>query len=553
MKRNNHVKKKRKRISLTINIILGVLIMLSLFSCTVSWIGYSKFTDTLEAQYESYTINTAKTAAADLNASALDTELKDVSEGKDNFTFFREQEELKLLASNQGDLFFYTIMADDDYETVTFIHHAGDSDENTTFPDISTGDTQAVSDTDEKNNLKALYSGEKEIVTRVDRSSNWKEALLTVMIPLTAKDGSVTGILCAQKQMNLMVSARRSYLNRVAIADISFGLAALVLFVIFLKRNLLTPLHTISRETERFARENTLPETVLSEQILTRNEIGALAGHIDLMEVRTVTYTKNLLEAQAEKARMNSELDIASKIQTGMLPNIFPPFPNCREIDIYASMKPAKDIGGDFYDFFFIDPYHLAMVMGDVSGKGVPAALFMMAAKILIKDRAMLGGTPAEILASANNTACETNQAELFVTVWMGILDIRTGEVTTANAGHEYPAIRHEDGVFSLFKDKHGFVIGGMPDMNYKNETFTLPAGGSIFIYTDGVTEATNKEQELFGTDRMLAALNEAPQSDPDQILKNMTESIDAFVGNAGQFDDITMLCVRYNGKDGAK
>lgn len=253
-------------------------------------------------------------------------------------------------------------------------------------------------------------------------------------------------------------------------------------------------------------------------------------------------------EISRVSANVKAELNTATQIQNGMVPNIFPAFPERKEFDVYAAMYTAKEVGGDFYDFFLIDEKHLAMVIADVSGKGVPAALFMMASKILISDRALMGGTPAQILEFVNNRICSNNQAEMFVTVWFGILEIDTGKVIAANAGHEYPAVRRNNGKYELLKDKHGFVVGGMEGVRYKDYEFTLNKGDSLFLYTDGVPEANNIEKEQFGTDRMIDALNINPSGKPEEILANIKESVSGFVGQAEQFDDLTMLCLKYNG-----
>ena len=253
-------------------------------------------------------------------------------------------------------------------------------------------------------------------------------------------------------------------------------------------------------------------------------------------------------EISRASAGVKAELNMATQIQNSMVPNIFPAFPERKEFDVYAAMYTAKEVGGDFYDFFLIDEKHLAMVMADVSGKGVPAALFMMASKILIGDRTILGGTPAEILTFVNDRICSSNQADMFVTVWLGILDIETGKVIASNAGHEYPAIRRNGGKFELMKDKHGFVVGGMAGLKYKDYEFTLREGDSLFLYTDGVPEANNADKELFGVERMLDALNLNADAKPEEILKNVNSEVNRFVGDAVQFDDLTMLCLKFHG-----
>ena len=262
---------------------------------------------------------------------------------------------------------------------------------------------------------------------------------------------------------------------------------------------------------------------------------------------------KKYAKQQMESSRLETELNMATKIQADMLPGIYPAFPERPEFDIYASMSPAKEVGGDFYDFFLVDDDHLCMAMADVSGKGVPAALFMMASKIILQNNAMLGKSPAQILADTNSAICSNNREEMFVTVWLGILELSTGKLTAANAGHEYPVMRKANGQFELIKDKHGFVIGGIEGSRYKEYELQLEPGSKLFLYTDGVPEATNAEDELFGTERMLEALNEDASAVPKSILAQVRSAVDSFVKDAEQFDDLTMLCLEYRGSDRAE
>ncbi len=255
---------------------------------------------------------------------------------------------------------------------------------------------------------------------------------------------------------------------------------------------------------------------------------------------------------QVESSRIETELTMASSIQADMLPSIYPAFPERPEFDIFASMDPAKEVGGDFYDFFLVDEDHLALVMADVSGKGVPAALFMMASKIIIANNTLLGKSPAKVLTDANNAICANNREGLVVTVWLGILDMITGKVVAANAGHERPAVMHAGGDFELIDDPHGLAIGGIEGMKYKEHEFTLNAGDKLFLYTDGVPEATNAEEKLFGKERMLEALNAVKDETPQGVLKGVRRSVDGFVQQAEQFDDLTMLCVVFRGHEEA-
>ena len=249
-----------------------------------------------------------------------------------------------------------------------------------------------------------------------------------------------------------------------------------------------------------------------------------------------------------EQERIVKELSTARQIQSSVLPHIFPPFPERKEIELYASMDPARDVGGDFYDFFFVDEDHLCLVIADVSGKGIPAALFMMCAKRIIEDFARIEHSASEILKKTNDLLCDNNQADMFVTVWLGILEISTGRMTAANAGHEYPAIRRKGGSFEIYKDKHGFVIGGMEGIRYTEYVLSLNPGDKIFVYTDGVPEATGSSGEMFGVERMIEALNSCAERSPEEILRKVKRAVDDFVGDAEQFDDLTMMCLEYKG-----
>ena len=273
----------------------------------------------------------------------------------------------------------------------------------------------------------------------------------------------------------------------------------------------------------------------------------------DVLVLR-VRHTIDLVRLQhdleQENERIRSELAMASRIQSAMLPGIFPAFPERKEFDIYASMDPVRGVGGDFFDFFFIDRDHLCLLIADVSGKGIPAALFMMASKIILADNAKSGKSPAQILQDTNEAICANNPEEMFVTVWLGILDISTGLLTTANAGHEYPALMHADGQFELFRDRHGLVVGGMPGVKYHEHSLQMYPGSKLFVYTDGVPEATDAENALFGTTRMLEALNAHANESPKQILHGVRQAVNEFVSDMEQFDDLTMMCLEYMPKE---
>ncbi|MBR2527452.1 MAG: SpoIIE family protein phosphatase [Blautia sp.] len=283
-------------------------------------------------------------------------------------------------------------------------------------------------------------------------------------------------------------------------------------------------------------------------EIDTGDELQRMSEVMAKMERDLIVYEKNLTSVTAENERIGAELDLAHRIQSEMLPNIFPPFPDRTDLNIFASMDPAKEVGGDFYDFFLLNQDHLGLVMADVSGKGVPAALFMMISRILVRNYVMAGASPRDVLEKVNQQIYDNNPEEMFITIWLGILDLKTGHLIASNAGHEYPILQQAEGKFKMFKDKHGFVVGGMEGMKYTNYELLLRKGAKLFVYTDGVPEATNSDGELFGMDRLLRALNQTAEARPEQVLENARLAVNRFVNGAPQFDDITMMCLEYFG-----
>ena len=339
-----------------------------------------------------------------------------------------------------------------------------------------------------------------------------------------------------------LIDRTKEYITSVAAYIIITEILILVMFNIML----LNPVRRLQEQIRDYTKDK---DSGGCEQGLTKinkrpDEIGSLSRDVTDLTKEMDRYVEEIYALADEKADAKATLSVATKIQADMLPCAFPAFPDRDDFDIYASMTPAKEVGGDFYDFFLLDDDHLAMVMADVSEKGVPAALFMVISKTLIKDQAQMCRSPKTILEEVNNKLYESNGEGMFVTVWLGILTISTGKIVAANAGHEYPALRKADGQFELVIDKHGFVLGTMPDMIYTEYEMKLEKGGCLFLYTDGVPEATNADEKLFGTDRMIEALNIDPMAVPETLLANVKKATDEFVGDASQFDDLTMLAV---------
>ena len=374
----------------------------------------------------------------------------------------------------------------------------------------------------------------------------------TVGVPVGDESNGTRGYILADFTLNEMTHDMLAFLIRYIFATIA--VTAFMGFIItrLMERTTVRPINAIAKAAQSYVEDrrsgNTRMEHFSSLPIRTGDEVEHLNLVMAQMEKDLSVYLEDLTRVTKKEERVRTELDMASKIQKGALPDSFPAFPDRQEFDLYASMEPAKEIGGDFYDFFLIDDDHLCLVIADVSGKGVPAALFMMASKIILADNAIMGKSPSEILYDANNAICKNNKLEMFVTVWVGILEISTGKLSAANAGHEYPALKRGDGGFAVFKDRHGFVLGGMEGMKYKEYEIQLSPGDKLFVYTDGVPEANDPDGNMFEVKRMIDALNEDPDASPAQILGAVRGQINIFVREAEQFDDLTMLCLEYKG-----
>lgn len=346
-------------------------------------------------------------------------------------------------------------------------------------------------------------------------------------------------IVAVMPQSEAMFSRDISVYITVFMEFVVFGMLFIVVYFL-IKKLVVDNMVKINRSLAMITGGNL--DTVVN--VRTNEEFASLSDDINST---VVTLKRYIAEAAA---RIDRELEFARSIQHSAIPSVFPPYPGHSEFDIYATMDTAKEVGGDFYDFYFVGENKLGFIIADVSGKGIPAAMFMMTAKTIIKGYAEAGKPVDEVFTTANEKLCESNEAGMFVTAWMGELDIVTGKVEFANAGHNPPLVRHAGGGFEYMKSKPGFILAGMEGMKYRKNEFTLAPGDEIYLYTDGVTEATDSENNLYGEERLLALLNSMGGLTGEEICRAVKADIDAFVGDAPQFDDITMLYLKYNGGD---
>ena len=371
------------------------------------------------------------------------------------------------------------------------------------------------------------------------------QEILYGYMPLIA-DGKIVCHITAAFLWDNVKSAISHSLISVEIKNALLLLAAGSILTFLLYMFMLKPLEKVQSSVREFTRRKDSNSIVIElETITSRNEIGRLADDVSLLAVTLEQYNEEAARLSAEKARIDTELSLAAKIQAGILPK---DFPNVKEFSLHASMRPAKEVSGDFYDFFMIDDDHIALVIGDVSGKGISAALFMMTAKTTLKDCALLEHEYIQnLIREVNDKLCEGNEAMLFVTLWFGILTIPTGEINYVNAGHEYPALRRGGGDFKLINDIHARPLAILKNILFASGKLKLNKGDAIFLYTDGIIEAHNKNDVQFGEDRLIQALNENPDGTPQELENSVLKNLSKFTGDSPQFDDVTMLCLKYN------
>lgn len=365
--------------------------------------------------------------------------------------------------------------------------------------------------------------------------------------PILDDNGKAVAMVNTSISMQSIRDFLRSFLIKIILLSSVVILALLILFIIIVRKNIVLPIINLKNKTSGIVTSD--KKTVqFKDQIIDKtsnDEIGDLTDSFNYMLEELDEYIDNLKNVTAEKERIGAELNVATKIQSSMLPCIFPPYPDRKEFDIFASMFPAKEVGGDFYDFFLIDDNHLCTVMADVSGKGVPAALFMVIAKTLIKNSAQSGLTPSEVFELVNNQLCENNEAGMFVTAFMAVLELSTKKLTYVNAGHNLPLLMRAGKSYEWLDAKPGFVLAGMEEMVYTEREISLEKGDMFFMYTDGVTEAVNRQYELFSDPRLKDTLNKYKDCNHHDLLINIKKEIDVFANGADQADDITMLALK--------
>jgi len=398
-------------------------------------------------------------------------------------------------------------------------------------------------DEDTKEYLHSIFctNPPEEIITGYENDTY----IATACSPIFNSAGEPVAVVAADLLMPNVKTEIQSALLAVILTIILLVLLLAISFFAFVRKLVILPIQRLNDASKSIV-DNLEKDEQPRIDIRTGNEIEELSDSFRQMYLEIRDYIQRLNTVTAEKERISAELDVAARIQASMLPCIFPPFPERKEFEIFATMDPAKEVGGDFYDLFMVDEEHLAIVVADVSGKGVPAALFMVIGKTLIKDHTGFHSDLGDVFTEVNDILCASNSEEMFITAFEGVLNIKTGEFRYVNAGHETPFICKKDGTYEPFPVKAGFVLAGIEGMRYHGGSLMLSPGDRLFQYTDGVTEATDRENRLYGMERLTATLAENSDKAPMELLAAVKADVDGFVAGAPQFDDITMLCLHY-------
>ena len=518
----------------------------------ISLFSYATSKSYLEEMYAERVMTNSNAIAAMLDIEDVKTIL---TEGGDETPEYQKMYDLFNQLKKDGDITFLSLVVPDE-DSVCFyidamVEEMGDDPANQLpygsdilYVDAANPDDPA--DMEKYITIWERYRDNKGIDTPLVTDNDYGYNYTGVSVILDENGKAI-----AEIQYILDMSEVRAYLNSflVNMLLISFAIigVTIIVYIFFVRKMVTKPVGKLTAFTQQITETSAFENQRID--IKTGDEIQSLSESFNFMLSELENYIANLSKVTAEKERIGAELDIAKHIQASMLPCIFPAFPDRKEIDIYATMDPAKEVGGDFYDFFMVDDTHLAIVMADVSGKGVPAALFMVIGKTLIKDHTTPGRDLGKVFTEVNQLLCESNSEELFITAFEGVLDLVTGEFVYVNAGHEMPFICKAGGDFEPYKIRAGFVLAGMEGMKYRAGSTRLEPGDKIFQYTDGVTEATNLKNELYGMNRLGAILNKVKGGTPNDILPAIKKDIDEFVGDADQFDDITMLCLEYKAR----
>ena len=516
------------------NAVIGLIMLLS---AAIGTVGYFEFAGALKQQYMEIANGIAEYAALSMDPETLEQYLE-TKTADEAYNSTREQ--LQHTADAEDCSVIYVAKVHTDTKEREYIYNVVSKASG--FSPYEIGFRDTVND-----EFLKVYDSILKGETQLHNFMYSRKGYTTSVYPVEDADSGVVAIVGVVKNMDLLTSAKNSYICQIILIEALIAILSGVVWVVYMRRRIVVPVQQLSEAALNMVEhleDGNSPELVVKHD----DELRELADSFATMYREVGAYIAKLETVTAEKERIGAELDVAAKIQSSMLPCIFPAFPDRNEFDIYATMDPAKEVGGDFYDFFMVDADHLAFVVADVSGKGVPAALFMVIGKTLIKDHTGLHDDLGEVFTEVNNILCASNSEEMFITAFEGVLNLKTGELRYVNAGHEIPFLCRKGGVFEPYKVRAGFVLAGMQGIRYRAGSIQLEPGDKVFQYSDGIPEAINSEKAPYGMKRLESVLAKNSEKAPSELLPLVKADVDAFVGDADQFDDITMLCIEFKG-----
>ncbi|MBQ7160011.1 MAG: serine/threonine-protein phosphatase [Treponema sp.] len=530
--------------SITFNMPAYVILFCALVAFAICYIGYTEFENLSDTEYTKFSNQFAYTALSYIDADKLvdyartrqaDEEWKAVNERLRYLTDIGYLAEIAVVIPDPDNYNSYTYV----FDTI-----------NTTISTMASPHPLGATNTESNSGDNTIHDKLMLVIGLGINHSEFIEdeyfgAYIMSGIPITNSQGENVAAVLVKKPMNEQMFLRQRYLRSTIIASIVITLFIVVLYIFMVIFKILRPLRFITFETSHFAEHGGTLSGVL-KKVHNKDEFGILAHSIEKMSEDMTKYISAITSMAAEKERISTELNVATEIQANMLPTDYPAFPDRNDFDLFASMTPAKEVGGDLYNYLLLDDDHLLLTVGDVSGKGVPAALFMVITKTLLTSHAVQHLSPSEILETTNNQLCENNTSSMFVTCWLGILTLSTGELRFVNAAHPH-AIIYSDGEFKYLETKANLMLGGMEGTVYDEHIVTLKHGDRLLIYTDGVTEATDENNVLFAEERLLESAKKTLALNAKDTVKSITEDINEFIGKADQFDDLTMLDFIYN------
>lgn len=533
-----------------------MLLVAILLSATAIIISYTVYSSTMDNHYRTNAMNIARAAASQMDGDKIGDYVKRVKAIDPAAADYKEK--IKAIKDTDYNRMLQILYELKDSHNALYLYvQAVSADGAVYIIDADSGDTVCdlgVTFPLEEVNFQYLDSLENGLPAFITNSKyGW---LCSAGAPIFNSQMQVVSLAFVDISMNQVMADRHRFLMLVCIALTITAAIATTFIILMINRTIVSPINSLSSAASKFISDKSNgsmeidTESAISKlEIHTGDEIEKLTYAIKTMEKDINTYIKNLTLVTAEKERIGTELNVAKQIQAFVLPCIFPAFPGRKEFDIYATMQPAKEVGGDFYDFFLVDHDHLAIVIADVSGKGVPSALFMVISKSLIKNQAQAGYAPAEVFSTVNNQLCENNYAGMLITAWIGILEVSSGKLTYANAGHNLPLIKKNNTCYEYLKTPAGFTLAGMKNMKFRQFEIQMEPGDMLYLYTDGVMKATNSNNDSYGEERLLFTLNKNINAAPGELLIEVREAIGNFIKEAPQLEDITMLALQIGEK----